>query len=75
MVAIGTFGFIKTNFQKADCFCFIQDVIEKLNPSGIVVVGALPKFIIKEFENRCPFCFYDSWKVENRKGFYNEGRK
>ncbi len=75
LVAIGTFGFVKTNYQKADWFCFIQDIIENLNPSGIIVVGTLPEFIIKEFEKKCPFYFYESWMVENRKEFYNEGRK
>lgn len=70
LLAIGTHGFCKTIVQKAELFCAIETIIEKLNPTGIIVVGPLNKEIIKNFSNKCKFYVYKSWMEENRSKIY-----
>lgn len=71
IVAIGTNGFNKTNYQKAEWYCFVSEIVNKLNPRAIIVVGTLDKKIVNDFSRKCEFIFYDSWMHENRGDFYD----
>lgn len=73
LISIGTYGFIKEKQQQAEWYCFIDDIIKELEPSGIIVYGTLPKKILDAFGNLTKFYFYDSWSVRRRKEDYNNG--
>ena len=68
LIAVGTYGFIKEKQQKAVWYCFIEEIIKKLEPSGIVVYGTLTKDILNDFGQSTNFYLYDSWSVRRRKG-------
>jgi hypothetical protein len=67
LIAIGTHGFIKELKQKAEWYCFLEKVINKLEPLGIVVYGKLSGHIFEEFEDKCKFYYYEPWIYSNRK--------
>lgn len=71
IVAIGTNGFNKTNYQKAEWYCFVSEIVNKLNPRAIIVVGTLDKKIVNDFSRKCEFIFFDPWMYENRGDFYD----
>ena len=67
LVAIGTHGFIKETYKKAECYCFLEKIINLLEPSGIIVYGNLSGNIFTEFEDKCKFYYYEPWIYTNRK--------
>ena len=67
LVSIGTYGFIKEKQQKVEWYCFIREIINNLQPSGIIVYGTLTKDIIDDFSNSTRFYLYDSWSVRRRR--------
>ena len=67
LIAIGTHGFIKETQQKAEWYCFLEKIIDVLDPLGIIVYGKLSGHIFKEFENKCNFYYYEPWIYSNRK--------
>lgn len=67
LVAIGTHGFIKRRDQRAEWYCFIKRIIEKLEPTGIIVYGGLNDSIFDEFKNRINFYFYEPWIYTDKK--------
>ena len=67
LIAVGTHGFIKTTPQKAEWYCFLEKVIEELEPTGIVVYGHLDGSILEKIQNKCRFYFYEPWINEDRK--------
>ncbi len=67
LVAIGTHGFIKTIPEKAEWYCIIEEIINKLKPSGIIVYGNLSGKIFGEFEDKCKFYYYEPWIKTDRR--------
>lgn len=67
LIAIGTHGFIKEIPQKAEWYCFLEKIIRKLEPSGIIVYGKLIGKIFEEFEEKCKFYYYEPWINSDRK--------
>ena len=67
LVAVGTYGFIKKKYEKAEWYCFIKEIIKELEPNGIIVYGTLTKDIVKDFDHLTKFYVYDSWSIRRRK--------
>lgn len=67
LIAIGTHGFIKETYQKAEWFCFIERVISSLEPTGIVVYGRLNGKLFDGLFDRCRFFCYEPWIYSDRK--------
>ena len=67
LIAVGTHGFIKTIPQKAEWHCFLERIIEELEPSGIVVYGNLDGAILAKIKDKCQFYFYEPWINGDRK--------
>ena len=67
LVAVGTHGFIKEIPQKAEWYCFLDSVIKKLRPKGIVVYGRLSGHVFDELSGRCQFYYYEPWIYSNRR--------
>ena len=61
LVAVGTHGFIKNNTQKYEWYYCLREIIEKLNPSGIVVYGTLRGKLFDRIKEMVPVYQYDSW--------------
>lgn len=68
MIAIGTHGFIKEKHEKYEWYCFIEKIIDELQPSTIIVYGSLNSHIFDELKEKCNFVFFDSWIDKRRKG-------
>lgn len=60
-IAIGTHGFIKAKAQKSEWYCFLEKIIDVLEPAGIIVYGKLSGNIFVEFGSRCKFYCYEPW--------------
>lgn len=67
LIAVGTHGFIKETYKKAEWYCFLEKIISALEPSGIIVYGKLSGNIFKDFEEKCKFYYYEPWIYSNRK--------
>ena len=67
LIAVGTHGFIKEKYKKAEWYCFLEKIISALEPSGIIVYGKLSGNIFKGFEEKCKFYYYEPWIYSNRK--------
>lgn len=67
LIAIGTHGFIKEKYKKAEWYCFIEKVIDVLHPAGIVVYGNLNGTIFDKFKETCKFYCYEPWIYSDRK--------
>jgi len=67
LVAIGTHGFIKETYQKAEWYCFLEKVINTLEPKGIIVYGKLSGKIFDNFHNDCKIYYYEPWIYSNRR--------
>lgn len=70
LIAIGTHGFYKTTCQKSEMYCFIENVIKHLEPSGIIIVGPLNDEVIINLSNKTKFYLYKSWMEEVRRTNY-----
>lgn len=73
IIAVGTHGFIKTKQEQYEWYCFIEKVLDELNPSGIVVYGSLTDKMFDELKTRTEFSFYKPWiytkgKEESKNG-------
>lgn len=67
LIAIGTHGFIKETYQKAEWYCFLEKVIDVLHPTGIIVYGTLNGKVFDRFRDRCEFFYYEPWIYSDRK--------
>ena len=67
LISVGTHGFIKERRQKAEWFCFLEKVINKLNPSGIIVYGSLSGNVFNCFKDECNIYCYDPWIKSDRR--------
>lgn len=73
IVAVGTHGFIKETQEKYEWYCFIETIINELQPSTIVVYGSLNSHIFDNLKEQCSFVFFDSWIDKKRKGELKNG--
>ena len=67
LVAVGTHGFIKEKQEKYEWFCFLEDIIEQLEPKVIIVYGTLEGKIFDPLKEKTKFVFYDAWIDEYHK--------
>lgn len=68
IVAVGTHGFVKYYEQQYEWYCFLEKVLDQLNPSHIVVYGTLRGTILKSFRDDPRFVLYDAWFDTHRRG-------
>lgn len=61
LVAVGTHGFIKNNTQRYEWYYCLREIIEKLNPTGIIVFGTLRGKLFDRIKEMVPIYQYDSW--------------
>ena len=73
ITAIGTHGFIKTKQEQYEWYCFIEKVLNDLNPSGIVVYGSLSDKMFDELKAKTKFSFYTPWIYTKGKEESNNG--
>ena len=60
-IAIGTHGFIKTMPEKYEWYCFIDTIIQELNPSDIIVYGPLSSSMFDDFKAKTNIVCYTPW--------------
>ncbi len=68
LIAIGTHGFIKYQYEKYEWYCFLERIIKELEPSGIIVYGSLKDPIFYTLKQSAHFYCYEPWISEHRKG-------
>lgn len=61
LVAVGTHGFIKNNTQRYEWYYCLREIIDKLNPSGIIVYGTLRGKLFDKIKKMVPLYQYDTW--------------
>jgi hypothetical protein len=71
LIAIGVHGFKKYKFEIYEWYCFLEQILDKLQPKGIIVYGNLDNKIFDSFRHKYKFYFYTPWIYGNR----NEGKK
>lgn len=64
-IAVGTHGFIKTVPEKYEWYCFIEKIIQELNPSDIIVYGTLNNDMFDDFKSKTNIVCYTPW-ISNR---------
>lgn len=68
LIAVGTYGFIKTNEEKERWRKFLVYVSEKLEPAGIVVYGTTPSNVFDVIKDKnIPIYQYESFKSKRMK--------
>lgn len=70
-IALGVHGFIQLKEQKYEWRLWIDTVIKKLEPKGLIVIGHLPKDIIDDYKDVVEFHFFDSFMEERYKEVKN----
>ena len=61
LVAVGTHGFIKNKTQKYEWYYCLREIIDRLNPAGIIVYGTLRGKLFDRIKEMVPVYQYDSW--------------
>lgn len=64
-ITIGTHEFIKEKREKYEWHCFLNEIIDKLHPTNIVVYGPLENRIFDELKMKTNIVCYPSW-ISNR---------
>lgn len=72
IIAIGTYGCIKTKENRYHFTQGLKDLITELQPEVILVYGAMPAIIFDQFKARTTFVQYLDWTSE-RKGHSTNG--
>lgn len=67
IIAIGTHGFTKTKQEMCEWYCFLEQVVEVLSPSAVVVYGPTKEYSFEDFANKTEFIPYTPWITERRK--------
>lgn len=67
MVAIGTHGFFKKTREQCEWYCFLEKIINELEPSIIVVYGTLYGKMFDDFKKHTNFVFFDPWITQRYK--------
>lgn len=77
LVSVGTHGFIKNRTQKYEWYYCLREIIDKLNPSGIIVFGTLRGKLFDRIKEKVPIYQYDTWveKKDKRKKASRNGNK
>lgn len=60
-VAVGTHGFIKEMHEKYEWYCFLDEVIDTIHPTNIVVYGSLTNKMFDDFKKDTNIICYPSW--------------
>lgn len=63
-IAIGTHGFCKEIREKCEWYCFIERIIDELEPAAIIVYGTLNGKLFEQLKTKAHFVFFDSWITE-----------
>lgn len=69
IVAIGTYGFIKTRPQRSEWYCFLETIISTLLPTKILVYGPLSDNIFEAYKNKVQIYLYDTWMDQRIKEY------
>ena len=72
-VAIGTHGFCKEKKEQYEWYCFIEKIIELLDPIAIIVYGTLRGSIFNSLKATGKFVFFDSWIAQRHKEEKKDG--
>ncbi len=78
LVAVGTHGFIKNKTQKYEWYYCLREIIDTLNPSGIIVYGTLRGKLFDRIKNMVPIYQYDAWsdkKYKKEKAIKNGNKR
>ena len=67
LLAVGVHGSIKEYALKVNWWCFLDTIIKKLKPTGIIVYGPLKGKMFEELKKRCPFYIYEPWTNSRKK--------
>ena len=67
LIALGAHGFVRLKEQKQEWRVWIETIIKKLEPKGLIIVGHLPKEIILTYQNFTNLYVFDSLIEERRK--------
>lgn len=73
LIAIGTHGFCKEIREKCEWYCFIEKIIDELDPSAIIVYGTLNGKLFEPLKKRATFIYFDSWITERYKEMKGNG--
>lgn len=68
LLAIGVHGFIQRLDQKYETYFDLNKIIEKLQPTGLIIVGHLSNKMFDQLKTKVPFYFYDAFIEERRNG-------
>ena len=68
IVSIGTHGFIKTRQERNEWYCFIEDILNTIHPSAVIVYGPINGELFDDFKSVVPFVQYDPWITKRRRG-------
>ncbi|MDD2434453.1 MAG: DUF4417 domain-containing protein [Bacilli bacterium] len=74
LIAVGTYGFIKTNEEKTTWMEFLKSVCNKLHPSGIIVYGSAPESVFNIcVQQGIPIYQYESFQSKRMKEVHKDG--
>ena len=73
IVAIGTHGFAHRMQEQCEWYCFIENFLDVLHPSGVVVYGSLRSHMFDSLKEKANFFFYDPWITERAKEVKKNG--
>ncbi|MBR0225951.1 MAG: DUF4417 domain-containing protein [Thermoguttaceae bacterium] len=68
IVAIGTYGCSQTRDDKYHLKTGLEAMLETLEPVVVLVYGAMPKSVFKDFLNTTEFVHYPDWTTNTHKG-------
>ncbi len=72
-VAIGTHGFCKEKQEQCEWYCFLEKVIDLLEPSKIIVYGSLHGEMFDNFKDKTEFVFFEPWISKKLREDKNNG--
>lgn len=65
-IALGVHGFVRLKEQQLEWRLWMNQIVNKSETVGFVVVGHLPKDIVETYEKVVKFSFFDSFIEERR---------
>lgn len=68
LIALGVHGFYKYKFERYEWYCFLERVLMEIEPTGVIIYGALNAPIFDVFKEKYNFYFYTPW-------IYNYGKE
>ena len=74
-VSVGTHGFIKEKQEQYEWYCFLETVINSLQPKGIIVYGSLNAPMFDVLKCQTNFHFYEPWISQRLKEVKSNGNK